>query len=282
MTEGDLYSLPLQRFIPERTALARTLRAEGRREDAARVAKLRKPSAAAWAVNQLVRTRASEIAELFDAGDGLRQTQADVVAGRGEGRELRAAAARERAAVDALVSAAGELLSSEEHEMTSGMIDRITDTLRAAAREGHARATVREGRLERELRHSGLGVDLGVTTTPAAGRAGGPATSATKPKAAAGDRQPLREEREREAQLREQARRIERERAEAHRAARAAESDARRRADQAARASRNAQSRRERAADALQQAEEALTTAREEAQAAAEAHHLAQQALSES
>jgi hypothetical protein len=54
----DLYGVPLDRFVPERAALVRALRSAGEREQAAAVAALRKPSVAAWAVNQLVRTSA--------------------------------------------------------------------------------------------------------------------------------------------------------------------------------------------------------------------------------
>jgi hypothetical protein len=48
------------------------------------VAKLRKPSVAAWAVNQLVRTQGRAIGELFDAGDALQRAQSDLLAGRGD------------------------------------------------------------------------------------------------------------------------------------------------------------------------------------------------------
>ena len=65
----DLYGLPLDRFTDERNALAKRLRQEGRRDEAAGVSKLRKPSLAAWAVNQLVRTQKREVSGLFKAGD---------------------------------------------------------------------------------------------------------------------------------------------------------------------------------------------------------------------
>jgi len=68
----DLYGLPLDRFVAERTALARELRGAGRREEAGEVAALRKPSVAAWAVNQLVRTQGRAVDELFEAVDALR------------------------------------------------------------------------------------------------------------------------------------------------------------------------------------------------------------------
>ena len=35
METHDLYGLPLERFVPERTALTKSLRAEGKRDEAA-------------------------------------------------------------------------------------------------------------------------------------------------------------------------------------------------------------------------------------------------------
>ena len=165
MEPDDLYGLALDRFIPERGALAKALRADKRRDEAAEVAALRKPSVAAWAVNQLVRTQGDGLRELFDAGDGLREAQADLLAGRGDGRTLRAANERERDAVDTLVEAARGLLSSDGHELSPAVVERVADTLHAAALDAGAREQVRDGRLERELRHAGLG--LGESPGPA-------------------------------------------------------------------------------------------------------------------
>ncbi len=249
MDADELYGLPLDRFVPERVALARALRADGRREQAAEVAALRKPSVAAWAVNQLVRTQPQDIAELFESGDKLLEAHRDVLSGRGDGRALRAAAEREREAVDALVSAARGLLTSEGHELSATIVDRVTDTLHAAALEEDARDSARGGRLVRELRHVGLGVAAGPGTAP------GP--PAAKPREA-------EDKRARAAQVK---------------AARAAESAARRGSDRAARRLQLAEQRRENAAKALRDAEDALSTARAEADAAAGAHRRAQQDL---
>src|ERR1700733_5662909 len=153
----DLYGLPLDQFIPERTALARELRKAGERDRAGEVAALGKPSVAAWAVNQLVRTQRQPVADLLEAGDGLRAAQDDVLAGRGDAQSLRAAVEEERAAVGALTDAARGLLSSEGNELSETIIERVSDTLHAAALDDEARAQVSEGRLERELRHVGLG-----------------------------------------------------------------------------------------------------------------------------
>jgi hypothetical protein len=75
MNPHDLYGLPLERFVPERTALAKRLRAEERRADAERIAALPKPSRAAWAVNQLVRTQRRAITSLFEAGDAVQRSR---------------------------------------------------------------------------------------------------------------------------------------------------------------------------------------------------------------
>ncbi|HXO06582.1 MAG TPA: hypothetical protein VN880_01035, partial [Solirubrobacteraceae bacterium] len=161
MDPDQLYGLPLDRFIAERSALVKALRADGQREQAAEVGALRKPSVAAWAVNQLVRTQRRAVDALFAAGDALRDVQAEVMAGRQDAQSLRDAAAEERAAVDALIEAARGLLTSEGEGLSSTVVDRVADTLHAAALDDEARAEVDEGRLERELRHVGLGAGAG-------------------------------------------------------------------------------------------------------------------------
>ncbi len=123
MDASDLYGLPLERFVPERTGLAKRLRGEGHRDEAARVAKLAKPSVAAWAVNHLVRSQGKALADLFDAGESLQHAQRDVIAGRGSARALREAAERERAAVITLTDSARGLLSSEGHALTHATLE---------------------------------------------------------------------------------------------------------------------------------------------------------------
>ena len=114
----DLYGLPLERFIAERAALAKALRSDGEGDGAADVAKLRKPSVAAWAVNQLVRTQRRAVADLFEAGDQLQRAQSDLLGGRGDAAVLRETAERERAAVEQLTATARGLLTTQGHELS--------------------------------------------------------------------------------------------------------------------------------------------------------------------
>ncbi len=289
MNSDDLYGLALDRFVPERGALAKALRADERRDEAAAVAALRKPSVAAWAVNQVVRSQPAGVQQLFAAGDELRDAQARLLAGSGDGKALRAAGERERDAIDELVRAARGLLSSDGHELSPAVVERVSDTLHAAALNEGAREQVREGRLERELRHVGLGLgesaDLFAVAPPPAKRAKRapatqanvpppatnrkPAPPAKPPEPSADVRRAAREQAKRE---REERRRVARERAEARRAARTAEAAAKRRAERAGHALKAAEERRDRAAKALEQADDALAAAQAEAQEALGAH----------
>jgi hypothetical protein len=53
----DLYALPPGEFTRARDERAKGLRKEGRRDEADEVKALRKPTVAAWALNQLARQR---------------------------------------------------------------------------------------------------------------------------------------------------------------------------------------------------------------------------------
>jgi hypothetical protein len=254
----DLYGLPLDQFIPERTALARELRKAGERERASEVAALRKPSVAAWAVNQMVRTQRQPVADLLEAGDALRAAQDDVLAGRGDAQSLRAAVEHERAAVDALTDAARGLLSSDGNELSGTIIERVSDTLHAAALDDDARVQVSEGRLERELQHVGLGGLVGFGALGAAPPA--PRTEEPAPKRSAAKKTGTDEKkkaRERERTAREEAKAREEDRREA----RATEREAKRRAERADRAANLARERRDKAAEALREAEAGLEEA---------------------
>jgi hypothetical protein len=136
-----LYGLPLDEFTPARNDLARRLRGEKRREDAAEVAGLRKPTAAAWVVNQLVRERPDEARALLAAANEIR-------AGSEDGD------ARFRASVDGLARGAREILAASGRTPSDQVIQEVVTTLRAiAATEPEALET---GRLTQGREASGF------------------------------------------------------------------------------------------------------------------------------
>src|SRR5215212_1955583 len=148
-----LYGLPAERFTAERNALAAELSSEGERDAAAAVKALRKPSAAAWAVNQLVRAEPDLVETLLGAGGELRQAHRQAASGRGSD-QLRAAAEAERAAVELLVARAPAVLG---RPLTPALAESIRNSLRAASSDDEARERVRTGTLVTELRPVGLG-----------------------------------------------------------------------------------------------------------------------------
>src|SRR4051794_204349 len=71
-----LFRTPPDRFIAERDALVKELRAAGRDDDAATVKALRKPTATVWALNQLADREPDALSAVFEAGRLLRAAPA--------------------------------------------------------------------------------------------------------------------------------------------------------------------------------------------------------------
>jgi hypothetical protein len=288
----DLYGLALDRFVPARAALVKARRAEKRREEASEVAALRKPSVAAWAVNQLVRTQRTALQSLFAAGDDLARAQEQAAAGKGGGDAMREATHRQRDAVRELLEAAEGLLGSDGHGVSQATMERVGETLRAAANDQDARQQVAGGCLTRELRFVGVGI--GVSAPSSVAREPSAKTIPEKEKAPSrgtdkrhtGRRDGRKaKETEAEAQEAEATRNAEaervaaRERAAAIKAARRAEAKARRAATRAHKELAAAQARQHEAAASLQKAETSLSVATQRAKDAAADLTAAEQAL---
>ena len=188
---AGLYGLPLDRFTPERNALAAALRSEGDGEGAAAVKVLRKPTASAWAVNQLVRAEPDLIEALLGAGGELRQAHRRAASGHGA-EQLRAAADAERAAVDQLMVRVPEVLGRAP---SAALADSIRNTLHAASSDDEARERVATGTLATELRPVGLG------PVPAALAGGGRSPAKRKAPDKTALEKARAEERERAAEL---------------------------------------------------------------------------------
>ncbi|MBD8079930.1 hypothetical protein IF651_12780 [Cellulosimicrobium arenosum] len=153
-TELDrLYALPLEQFVVARTAAARRVKASGDAVGAARVARLTKPTVAAWVVNQVARSHPDQVAALVTLGDELRTATTD----RDRGR-ITALDRLRRERTDALV---GEVRSAGEvagRAVSAGTVDRLAETLTAAVMDPDAGALVRSGRLGQALQHVGFGI----------------------------------------------------------------------------------------------------------------------------
>jgi hypothetical protein len=168
-----LYGLPLEEFTAERNALAGELRREGDGQSAAAVKALRKPTAAAWALNQLVRAETDLVEALLGAGGELRQAHRQAASGKGA-QQMRIAAEAERRAVDQLLQRAPEVLG---RPVGAALAESIRNTLHAASSNDKARELVRSGTLTTELRPVGLG-PMPAATRAGKARAAGPSPTA--------------------------------------------------------------------------------------------------------
>jgi hypothetical protein len=265
-----LYGLPLEDFVSGRDAAARTLRKEKERDAAQEVAALTKPSAGAWAVNAIAREQPDLRDELLAAGDAVREAQEAAVAGEGA-RALREATARQRAAIDAVLDAAARLKPGGK-ALSRPALDRLRQTLQAAAGDDEIRAAIAAGRLVRDAEAGGAwpfggGGDAEVAPAPR-----------RKPPPAAKRSAPARED-DRAARAEREAREVERREAEERRKeieARLGEARAERRARERelARAERDAEradKRLEEAQAVLDEAQQHADEARTELDAAREA-----------
>jgi hypothetical protein len=120
------------------------------------VAKLRRPSPAAWAVNQLARHHRPELEELVRLGEALRSAQDRALAGE-ELADLRQAGRARRDAV-ARLSDQAERILAERGGTPGAHAGEVGATLEAASLDAEAAAAVLAGRLSTELQPpSGFG-----------------------------------------------------------------------------------------------------------------------------
>jgi hypothetical protein len=278
----ELYGLPLQEFTKARNELERRLRGEGKREEAQAVKALRKPTAAAWALNQLARRRGGDVAELLAAGERLRQAQDDLLEG-GDREALAEAVAEERDVVARLARDATAIGAEAGLGSSAALEEKVRSTLHAAAADEETATELAAGRLVRERQAVGL---IGFEQMPAgsrgaaragarseAGRARGSSETRAKPAGGprargTGKRTAAQERAERERVAREEQRREQkRELEESVKAARREETKLRRRVEAAERMTASARERAAKAAERLDAAEEDEASARGELEA---------------
>lgn len=159
-----LYRLPLAEFIVSRDALAARCRSAGEREASGRTKKLAKPSASAWAVNQLHWRDAAALQRFFAAARRVREAQLT-----GEpAPAVRAAAQERRDALGALIKRAEDLLQGAGHGTPPSILRRVRGTLEAVAHRCVIGEPVPLGCLEEDLDPPGLDVLAGLGASPPA------------------------------------------------------------------------------------------------------------------
>jgi hypothetical protein len=149
--EDELYGLPLQEFTAARDDRASEARKAGKRDVAAAVKRLRKPSVAAWMTNMLVSERRSEIEKLISLGEKLRSA-------RGlKGEQIRRASTQRSDAVRTLLRHARAIAERANQPASPAVLEAVEVTLDAAFSDPESAATLRSGHLTTTLHYSGLG-----------------------------------------------------------------------------------------------------------------------------
>lgn len=146
-----LYGRPPTEFTAARTEAVRDARRAGDTELARAVGGLRRPSAAAAAVNLLVRDRPGDLGRLLDLGVRLREAQAALA-----GADLRALHAEQHRAMAEVVTAALDLLGRAGPPPGAAVRGQVEATLRAAMGDPDAATAVGTGLLTRDLFSSGF------------------------------------------------------------------------------------------------------------------------------
>jgi hypothetical protein len=151
----ELYGVPLAEFTTTRNERAKQARADGDRPLAQQVQSIRKPTQAAWLLNQLVRSHSEETQLLLDLGRELREVLADV-----EGDELRALTRQRYQLVSALVEQTRALGLARGNRVTDDVAQAVRRTLEATLADEASAEALAAGRLTEPLEiPSGFSVD---------------------------------------------------------------------------------------------------------------------------
>ncbi|RLP87287.1 hypothetical protein EAD89_19300 [Micromonospora sp. BL4] len=150
----QLYRTPPERFVAARDAAVAEARRAGDPSTARQLARLRRPTVAAWLVNLLAIHRPELVADLVQLADALRSAQREL-----RGPRLRELSAQRRAVVGALVAEVRKLAAAEPDAPPAGKLPlaEVEATLNAALSDAEVAEQVRSGRLLRSATYAGFG-----------------------------------------------------------------------------------------------------------------------------
>ena len=180
-----LYALPPPAFTAARNQLAVRLRQEGRRDAAATVKALPRPTPSSWAVSRLMRLEPARFQALLAAGRQARQAQRQVVGGGsasgsssgarvGPAARLREALQGARSLIEELRRRGLELLAASGRPASAASAERLGADLQALAFTAGAERAIERGWFDGDLDAPGFEVLAGLQA------AAGPAPARTR------------------------------------------------------------------------------------------------------
>jgi hypothetical protein len=139
--------------------MAKELRADGDRDGAERLKKLRRPTTPAWLLNRVALDSPELVEEFAAASKAVEEAQRRALEGEEKGAaDWRGAAARERDATSAVREGAAGAARDAGERVSARALDLVVETLRAAGADRELRERVLRGRVEREQSAATLGI----------------------------------------------------------------------------------------------------------------------------
>ncbi len=150
----QLYRTPPDRFVAARDEAVAEARRAGDARTAREIARLRRPTVAAWLVNLLALERPELVADLGRLAESLRCAQREL-----RGAKLRELSAQRRAVVGALVAEVRKLAAAVDGAPSTGKLPlgEVEATLNAALSDTEVAEQVRSGQLLRAASYAGFG-----------------------------------------------------------------------------------------------------------------------------
>jgi hypothetical protein len=164
---GELYGLSPDDFLSARRGLAARAKADKETGLAKAIESIRKPTAAAWAINQLVRSRPDDVERLVELAAGLHEAQEKM-----DGAAMKTLGRERTKLIDALVRSTAEVAKESGGALSMPVANQVRETFVAALATTAAAEAVGSGQLTRALSYAGFGdVDLSeATAAPAPAR----------------------------------------------------------------------------------------------------------------
>jgi hypothetical protein len=174
----ELYAVRPDEFVPQRDEAATRAKDAGDRDLARAIAKLRRPTRAAWLSNLLARNRPDKLEGLLELAAGLADAQRTL-----DGAALRTLSTQRHRLVAAVANEAGRLAAAQHEPVGDGLLRDLQGILEAALADPVIADEVRSGRLTRTVSYSGFGpaADADAVPTPAPRPAATPEPEAPPP-----------------------------------------------------------------------------------------------------
>ena len=148
----QLYGLHPDAFVPARDDAVAEARQAGDRDLARAIARLRRPTRAAWLANLLARERPEQLDGLLALAGDLASAQRTL-----DGNALRALSAQRNRLVTAMAREGGRLAAQAGDSATESVVRDLAGILDAALADPAVAEEVRSGRLTRTVSYSGFG-----------------------------------------------------------------------------------------------------------------------------